>query len=321
MSARTDGGGSHFPTPRNSSILYRSCIPQTPRSTKKALDQMTLDIGQRDLIPVELGEAWTAFMVAVSKSSARTDYTRLRQWSTVRDVLRKLLRYLTGTQSLADIDAVVSAVMFDVSLAPESVPLRTIVARIQAFAESMRGVQQRTELNGFPTAVVSSTTRIRNQSNIPSNLTVRHLRAIYLEHAGYANYRIDDHAFGAWLYLRDEKGNACLRLHKKKGEMEEWICLGALIKPLDDHPRVWQLKRRNNQLLGRTHRKLQAKIALWGENADYSLLRARINEIERKLGPPRKRLLDAVSNAKDMQDLEARLNELSTSGNDQSKDI
>jgi hypothetical protein len=283
---------------------------------------MASETQQWDLIPVELGEAWTAFMVAVSKSPAGTDYTSLKQWSIVRDVLRKLLRHLTGTQSLADIDAVVSAVMHDMSLAPESVPLRTIIARIQTFAESMRTVPQRADLNDFLIAESgSSTTRLSNQNSILSGITAKDLRAIYLEHAGYANYRIDDHAFGAWLYLRDESGNPYLHLHKKNKEMEEWICLGAVIKPLDDHPHVWRLKRRNNQLLGRTHRKLQAKIALWGENADYSRLRSRINEIECKLGPPRKRLLDAVSNAKDVQDLEARLDELSASYDEKSESV
>jgi hypothetical protein len=261
---------------------------------------------------MELGEAWTAFMVAVSKSSAKTAYTSLRQWHTVRDVLSKMLRNLTGTQSAADIDAVVSAVMYDMSLAPETVPLRTIVARINTFAESMRAGQQRTNLGESSAAASnSSTTSISDQQSIPGGVTIKDLRSIYLEHAGYSNYRIDDHEFGAWLYLRDETGNTYLRLHKKNREMEEWICMGAVIKPLDDHPHVWRLKRRNNQLLGRTHRKLQAKIALWGENADYSRLRARINEAERKLGPPRKRLLDAVSNAKDVQDLDSRLDELS----------
>jgi hypothetical protein len=282
---------------------------------------MTLGTRQSDLIPVELGEAWTAFMVAVSKSPAQTDYTSLRQWHIVRDVLRKLLRNLTGTQSFADVDAVVSAVMYDLSCAPEGVPLRTVVARIQTFAESMRSVQQRADLHGFPTTESgSSTALLSNQNSIPTGINVKDLRAIYLEHAGYADYRIDDHAFDTWLYLRDESGNPYLRLHKKNKEMEEWMCLGAVIKPLDDHPHVWRLKRRNNQLLGRTHRKLQAKTALWGEIAAYSQLRVRINEIERELGPPRRRLLDAVSNARDIEDLDARLVELSASGNKESEE-
>ena len=96
--------------------------------------------------------------------------------------------------------------------------------------------------------------------------------------------------------------------------------MGAVIKPLDNHPHIWRLKRRNNQPLGRTHRNLQAKFALWDENAAHSRLRARITEIERKLGPPRKRLLDAVSNAKDVQDLDARLDQLATSSNEESEE-
>lgn len=108
-------------------FLRRSCVSRTPRSTRE-------ETRQWDLILVELGEAWTAFMGAVCKSPARTDYTSLRQWHTLHDILRKMLRNLTGTRRFADIDAVVSAVMYDMSLAPENVPLRTIVARLQTFA-------------------------------------------------------------------------------------------------------------------------------------------------------------------------------------------
>jgi hypothetical protein len=279
---------------------------------------MTLETRQLDLVPVELAEAWTGFMVAVARSSAKSDYTALSQWRTVRNLLRELLRNLTGTQSdFADIDAVVNAVMYDMSSAPENVPLRTIVARIYTFAESMRAAAQGTGNLDRPAAASgSSTTLSGNHHGIASELTLKDLRAIYLEHAGYANYRIDDHAFGTWLYLRDESGKACLHLHKKNKEMEEWMCLGAVIKPLDDQLHVWRLKRSNNQLLGRTHRKLQARIALWGANADYPRLRARINEIERQLGPPRRRLLDAISNSRNVQDLDARLDELSASGSE-----
>jgi len=276
---------------------------------------MILETGPCDLIPVQIGEAWSALMVARTKAPENTDCRSLDEWRSLRLAVGEILQNLTGSKgrNLAEIDDGITAILSGVHVSPENERLRMIASRIQEFAGKQCGHPERTQAphGSIPVATWLSADGNR-KARTGGTPSVSDLRAVYLENAGYANYPIDDDTFETWLKVMDERGRPCLYGRNEEKAKDEWICLGAVIRPLDGDRHVWRLKRRNNQLLGRAHRKLRARIVEWGADPETARLRARVDEVERILTHPRKRLLNAISNATSAPELNYLLEKLLT---------